>query len=298
MMNLLLDFVEFSLSGLAVGGIYALTAVGFVIVYKATRIINFAIGEIMMLGAYMFFGFATQAMLPMWAAILLALLATGAVAALLERIVFRPLIGENPISIFMVTIGLASIVVGMVEMIWTADPRSLPAFLPDQPVFVPLGIGDAFVASKTAWGFIVSATAVAVIIGVFRFWRGGVALRATAADSQAAYTVGINVPGVFSFAWIFGAITAAGAGILVGSIAGISSAMGAIGLSVLVVVIVGGLDSIAGALVGGLLVGWLESMASWTLGAEYKQIATFVVLMLMLLVKPYGLFGTHEIERV
>ena len=298
MMNTLLDFIEFSLSGLAVGGIYALTAVGFVIVYKATRIINFAIGELMMLDAYMFFGLATQAMLPMWAAVLLALLATGVAGAFLERTIFRPLIGENPISVFMVTIGLASIIIGIVEIVWTADPRSLPVFLPDQPFFVPLGFGEAFVASKIAWGFIISAIAVAVIVGIFRYWRGGVALRATAADGQAAYTVGINVPGVFSFAWIFGAITAAGAGILVGSFAGISSAMGAIGLSVLVVVIVGGLDSIGGALVGGLLVGWLESMASWQLGAEYKQIATFVVLMMMLLVKPYGLFGTHEIERL
>lgn len=298
MMNTLLDFIEFSLAGLAVGGIYALTAIGFVIVYKATRIINFAIGEIMMLGAYLFFGMAAQAALPMWAAILAALVATGVFGALLERTIFRPLIGENPISVFMVTIGLASIVIGLVEIVWTADPRSLPAFLPDKPFFVPLGFGEAFVSSKPAWGFIVSAIAVTMIILVFRFWRGGIALRATAADGQAAYTVGINVPGVFAFAWIFGAITAAGAGILVGSIAGISSAMGAIGLSVIVVVIVGGLDSIGGALIGGLLVGWLESMASWTLGAEYKQIATFVVLMLMLLVKPYGLFGTHEIERL
>ena len=143
MMNTLLDFIEFSLSGLAVGGIYALTAVGFVIVYKATRIINFAIGELMMLGAYMFFGLATQAMLPMWAAVLLALLATGVAGAFLERTIFRPLIGENPISVFMVTIGLASIIIGIVEIVWTADPRSLPVFLPDQPFFVPLGFGEA-----------------------------------------------------------------------------------------------------------------------------------------------------------
>jgi branched-chain amino acid transport system permease protein len=138
----------------------------------------------------------------------------------------------------------------------------------------------------------------AAFIIVFRFWRGGIALRATAADQQAAYSVGINVPGVFSFAWTLGAITAAAAGILVGSISGISSAMGAIGLSVIVVVIVGGLDSLVGALVGGLLIGWLEAMASLYLGGEYKQVATFVILLLVLLIKPYGLFGTHDIERL
>jgi branched-chain amino acid transport system permease protein len=293
-----LDFIEFSLSGLAVGAIYALTAVGFVIVYKATRIINFAIGEFMMIGAYLFFGFAAQAALPAWAAIALALVVTGAVGALAERVVFRRLIGESTTSVFMVTIGLSSVIIGIVELIWTADPRTLPPFLPDKPFFLPVGSQEAFVASKNGWGFLIAATTVLAMVAIFRVWRGGIALRATAADQQAAYSVGINVPGVFSFAWILGAITAAGAGILVGSISGISSAMGAIGLSILVVVIVGGLDSILGALVGGLLVGWLESMASMLLGGEYKQLATFVILMLVLLVKPYGLFGTYEIERL
>jgi branched-chain amino acid transport system permease protein len=297
-MNALLDFIEFSLSGLSVGAIYALTAIGFVIVYKATRIINFAIGEMMMLGAYFFFGLVAQEGIPFWAAIPIALAGTGAFAALAERLVFRRLIGESPTSSFMVTIGLASILVGIVEIVWTSESRTLPTFLPDKPIFVPVGSAEAFVASKNAWGFVISATALALIIAGFRFWRGGVALRATAADGQAAYSVGIDVPRVYSLAWALGGVTAAGAGILVGSIAGISSAMGAIGLSVIVVVIVGGLDSIGGALVGGLLVGWLESMASWQLGAEYKQIAAFVVLLLVLIVKPYGLFGTHDIERL
>jgi branched-chain amino acid transport system permease protein len=275
-----------------------LTGIGFVVIYKATRIINFAIGEFMMIGAYFFFGLAAQMALPNWAAIVLALLAAGTVGGFLERFIFRRLIGESAISVFMVTIGLASIMVGLVEIAWTADPRSLPTFLPDQPFFVPLGNAEAFLASKNGWSFMIVAAIMATFITVFRFWRGGIALRATAADQQAAYSVGINVPGVFSFAWVLGAITAAAAGILVGSISGISSAMGAIGLSVIVVVIVGGLDSLAGALVGGLLIGWLESMASLHIGGEYKQVATFVILLLVLVVKPYGLFGTHDIERL
>jgi len=295
---MLLDFVEFSLSGLSVGAIYALTAVGFVIVYKATRVINFAIGELMMIGAYLFFGLAAQAELPFWLAIPIALAGTGLLAAIGERLVFRRLIGESPISSFMITIGIASILVGVVEIVWTAESRSLPEFLPDKPFFVPVGADEAFVASKNAWGFMISAATLFAIVTAFRSWRGGVALRATAADGQAAYSIGINVPRVYSFAWGLCGVTAAAAGILVGSIAGISSAMGALGLSVIVVVIVGGLDSIGGALAGGLLVGWLESMASWSLGGEYKQIATFLVLLMMLMVKPYGLFGTHEIERL
>ena len=295
---MLLDIIEFSLTGLSVGALYALTGIGFVVVYKATRVINFAIGEFMMLGAYVFFGLAAGAALPIWAAIPLAIAATGIVGGLIERLIFRRMLGESQISVFMVTIGIASILVGAVELIWTADPRVLPEFLPDQPFFVPVGVGEAFVASKNAWGFIIAATVIAGFVIVFRLWRGGVALRATAADQQAAYAMGINVPGVFSFAWVLGAVTAAGAGIMIASISGISSAMGAIGLSVLVVVILGGLDSILGALVGGLMIGWLEALASLALGGEYKLIVTFTLLLLILMVRPYGLFGTHDIERL
>ena len=205
----LLDFVEFSLSGLSVGAIYALTGVGFVLVYKATRVINFAIGEFMMIGAYLLFGIAAKATMPTWAAILAALVVTALVGGLAERLIFRRLIGESAISVFMVTIGLSSIIIGIVEIIWTADPQSLPEFLPKEPFFIPTGFGEAFMPSKNGWGFIIAAVVVAAIIVVFRYWRGGVALRATAADSQAAYSVGINVPGVFSFAWVLGALTAA-----------------------------------------------------------------------------------------
>ncbi|HZH27716.1 MAG TPA: branched-chain amino acid ABC transporter permease [Azospirillaceae bacterium] len=294
----LLTLLEFSLSGLSVGALYALTAVGFVVVYKATRVINFAVGDFMMLGAYLFFGLAAGAALPIWLAIVLALAGTGLAGALVERVVFRRMLGESAVSVFMVTIGLASIMVGLVELIWTADPRTLPEFMPDEPFFIPVGVGEAFLASKNGWGLAVSALVIAGFLLAFRFWRGGVALRATAADQQAAYGMGIDVPGVFSFAWILGAVSAAGAGILIGALAGISSAMGAIGLSVLVVVILGGLDSILGALVGGLFIGWLEAMVGLYLGGEYRLVVTFVVLLLILVVKPYGLFGTREIERL
>jgi len=139
---------------------------------------------------------------------------------------------------------------------------------------------------------------IAVVLVTFRYWRGGVALRATASDQAAAYSVGINVPKVFSLAWMLAGAIAGVAGIVVGSIGGVSSAMGAFGLSVLVVVIFGGLDSVFGALVGGLLVGVIEALAGFYLGGEYKILATFGLLVLILMVRPYGLFGTHEIERL
>ena len=159
-------------------------------------------------------------------------------------------------------------------------------------------IGDAFLAPKVAYGALMAFVLIAVVLLLFRFWRGGVALRATASDQGAAYMMGINVPRVFSLAWVVSAVIAALAGIVVGSIGGISSSMGVFGLSVLVVVIVGGLDSVLGALVGGLFIGLVEALAGAYLGGEYKLLATFVVLVIVLMIKPYGLFGTHEIERL
>ena len=285
---------EITLTGLASGGLYALAALAFVLVYKATKVVNLAIGEMLMIGAYLFFAFAASFALPIWLAVLGAMLGAGLLGAVIERTMIRPLLGEPPISVFMVTVGLASVLVGLVEMIWSADQRRLPDFMPTQPIMV----GDAFLAPKVFWGAVIAVVFIAAVLLVFRFWRGGVALRATASDQAAAYSVGINVPRVFSLSWVASAMLAAISGIIVGSIGGISSSMGVFGLSVLVVVIVGGLDSVLGALVGGLFIGLVEALAGSYLGGEYKLLATFIVLVCILMVRPYGLFGTHEIERL
>ncbi|MCU4121776.1 branched-chain amino acid ABC transporter permease [Variovorax sp. N23] len=285
---------EISLTGVASGGLYALAALAFVLVYKATRVVNIAIGEMLMVGAYLFFTFAASFALPIWMAVIGAVIGTGLLGAIVERTMIRPLLGEPPISVFMVTVGLASILVGLVEIIWTADQRRLPEFLPKAPIMV----GDAFLAPKVFYGALIAAVLIGAVLLVFRFWRGGVALRATASDQAAAYSMGINVPRVFSLAWVASAMIASVAGIMVGAIGGISSSMGVFGLSVLVVVIVGGLDSVLGALVGGIFIGLIEALAGAFLGGEYKLLATFIVLVLVLMVRPYGLFGTHEIERL
>jgi len=289
-----LFLAEITLAGLGSGGLLALTGLAFVMIYKATRVVNLAIGEMLMMSAYLFFALAAGFALPIWAAIIGAVLASGALGALVERTVIRPMLGESPISTFMVTVGLSSIFVGVVELVWTADPQRLPEFMPSSPVL----IGEAMVAPKVFYGFLVTAALITAVLLVFRFWRGGVALRATASDQAAAYSMGINVPRVFSLAWTAAAMIAAVAGIVVGAIGGISSTMGTFGLSVLVVVIVGGLDSVLGALVGGLLVGLVEAWAGAYLGGEFKLLATFSLLVVILMLRPYGLFGTHEIERL
>ena len=289
-----LFLLEVTLAGLGSGGLYALAALAFVIVYKATRVVNIAIGEFLMLGAYVFYAFATGMEWPIWLAIVGAVVVSGALGAVVERLTIRPMLGEAPISVFMITVGLASILVGAVELIWTADQRRLPEFMPRSPVMV----GEAFVAPKVFYGFWVAVVLALLVLVVFRYWRGGVALRATASDQGAAYAMGINVPRVFSLAWVAAGAIAAVSGVIVGAIGGISSSMGVFGLSVLVVVIVGGLDSVAGALVGGVFIGLLEAWAGAYLGGEYKLLATFIVLVVVLMARPYGLFGTREIERL
>lgn len=293
-MSDLLFFFEVTLAGLGSGALLSLTALAFVLIYKATRVINLAVGEMLMLGGYLFFAFAAGYGLPAWAAIPLAIAGGGLVGAVVERGLIRPMLGESPIAVFMVTIGLGSILVGLVELVWGTDPRALPAFMGNAPIF----IGEAYVSRKIAIAFAVAAVVIAVFLVLFRYWRGGVALRATATDQAAAYSCGINVPGVFSLAWVIGCGTAAGTGVLLGSIGGISPSMGVFGLSALVVVIVGGLDSVAGALVGGLVIGLIEAWAGTYLGGEYKLVTTFGLLLVALMIRPYGLFGTTEIERL
>ncbi|MBS1130999.1 MAG: amino acid/amide transporter rane protein 1, family [Proteobacteria bacterium] len=289
-----LYLLEISLAGIGSGGLYALTALAFVMIYKATKVVNLAIGEMLMLGAYLMFGMASNLGWPIWVAIVAAIIGSGIGGAIVERLAIRPMLGESPISVFMVTVGLSSVMIGLVELIWTADQQRLPEFMPSDPIM----LGEAFISPKLFYGFLVAAALIIIALVVFRFWRGGVALRATASDQAAAYSVGINVPRVFSLAWIAAAMIAAIAGIVVGSIGGLSSSMGVFGLSVLVVVIVGGLDSVLGALVAGLGIGLLESLAGGYLGGEFKLLATFSTLILVLMIRPYGLFGTHEIERL
>ncbi|MCL7945491.1 branched-chain amino acid ABC transporter permease [Marinobacter sp. ATCH36] len=289
-----LFFGEISLAGLAMGGLYSLIALGFVIIYKATRVINFAIGEIMMFAAYLFLAFAGGMELSPWIALPMAVIGGSILGGVIEKTMIRPMLGESPISVVMVTIGIASILVGLVEFIWTADPQLLPSFLPREPVF----IGPLYLAPKIAYGFLIGAALLILYLLYFRFSRGGVALRATASDQAAAYSMGINVRRVFNMAWVFGSLAASLAGVLVAATGGLSPQFGIIGLSVLVVVIVGGLDSILGALIAGVFIGWLETVAGAYLGGEYRMPATFLVLAVILVIRPYGLFGTHEIERV
>ena len=247
----LVHLLQLLVSGVVTGGIYALVAMGFVVVYKATRVINFATGEFMMLGAF----FAWTAMSAVQAPFVVALLAAVAASALLgmatERLVLRPLLGQRTISIIMVTIGLAAIFKGLAQIAWSGDYRSFPTIFPRSPI----ELGPILIPSRQFYPSLIALGAI-VIVGLgFRFTRTGVAMRATADDQMAAFGMGIDIRRIFSLSWSLAAMTAAVAGIVVGIIGGISPQLGAIGLRTFPVVILGGLDSIGGALVGGVIIG-------------------------------------------
>ncbi|MBL7213898.1 MAG: branched-chain amino acid ABC transporter permease [Desulfobacteraceae bacterium] len=290
-------FLQLMVSGIAVGGVYALIALGFVLIYKATSVINFATGEFMMVGAYICLTLLTYLKIPFAFVLVFTLAFAFMMGIVIERLILRPLIGEPIISVIMVTIGLSSILKGLAHMIWTADFRSFPEILPAEP----WNLGFAIVPSALKWGFIFAIIGVIVFTVIFKYTRLGIAMRANASDQQVAQSMGINTKIIFALSWSFAACAAAIGGIVIGNISGIHPNLGHVGLMVLPVVILGGLDSIGGAIVGGFIIGILENLAGGYIDPilpGFKEIAPFIVLVFILMIRPYGLFGKKIIERV
>ncbi|WP_322511042.1 branched-chain amino acid ABC transporter permease [Chloroflexus sp.] len=290
-------FIQLALSGIANGAIFALVALGFVLIYKSSDVINFAQGELLLIGAYLTYAMVEQFGLWWPAGVVIAVALAAVVGVLIEQLVLRPLIGEPAISVIMVTIGLSSLLRAIVGAIWGVTPRPAPQFLPTDTVTI-LG---ANVGVDRIWAFVLAITLFAILTLFFRFSREGIAMRAVADDQQAALSMGISVKKVWAIAWAIAAITAAVGGILLMSIfGGVSGTIGRVGLLVFPVVILGGLDSIPGAIIGGLIIGLLQSFAGGYLPPEWGmgEVVPFIILLLLLLVRPYGLFGQRIIERV
>lgn len=294
-MDILLQII---VTGLATGGLYGLIALGFVLIYKATSVLNLAMGEFMTLGAFVCFTALTQIKAPFYLALILTLASAVVLGIIVERLILRPLIGEPVISVIMVTIGLGVILRGLIYMIWTPSFRNFPQIFPPEP----LNLNFAVVPSGLWWGFVFAIIGTTIFLLIFKFSRTGVAMRATANDQQAALSMGISVRWVFALAWCFGAMTSVTGGIVIGNISGISVYMGDIGLKVLAVIILGGLDSIGGAILGGFIIGILENLTGLyidpLIGGGAKDVAPFLILVLIIMIRPYGLFGKEIIERV
>lgn len=293
--------IEDSLTGLMTGAVYALIAVGIVLVFRATKVFNFAHGAVLMIGAYFYHtitGALGAAGVGGWSIYIIALPLTLVVAALfgaaLERVLMRPMIGQHPFPMIMVTVGLISVLEGTAAIVWTTNAHYPPALVGLSIDFVGgLAINRQMLAS-----FLIAGLVFVIITVLFLKSKAGVAIRATASDQSTAYAMGINVPRVFMTTWMVAAATAALAGILLAPLNSLTPALSQIGLSVIAVVILGGLDSVIGALLAAFIVGWLEAMANLFLGGSFKEIVPYVVVLLIILVRPHGLLGTPEVERV
>jgi len=287
-------FVQLTITGLANGAVLALAALGFVLIFKATGVINFAQGDFLLIGAFAVWSFVVQVGLHWTVAVAAALLLAVVLGVLVERLVLRPMIGEDPVAVIMVTIGLAAVLQAGVQMIWGVTPRRLPEFIP-QGVF---RLGAVTIPQDRVFAVLIAAVVLATFSVFFTRSRHGIAMRAVADDQQAALLQGISVRRIFAMAWALAAVSAVIGGTLLANLTGVSGTITEIGLLVFAVVIVGGLDSIPGAIVGGAIVGLLQQYTSGYIGGGLQQVVPFVVLVLILLVRPYGLFGEVRIERV
>ena len=290
--------IQVIVAGVATGGVYGLIALGFVLIYKATSVLNLAMGDFMTLGAFICFSALTFIHVPFYIAFAITIVFAILLGIVIEPLILRPMIGEPIISVIMVTIGLGAILRGLMYMIWSPNYRAFPQIFPPKP----LNLGFAVVPSGLLWGFIFAVITSVIFILIFKFSRTGVAMRATANDQQAALSMGVSVKRVFALSWSFGAIAAVIGGIVIGNISGINIYMGEVGLAVLAVIILGGLDSIGGAILGGFIVGILQNLAGLYIdplvGGGAKQVAPFFIVLLILMIRPYGLFGKVIIERV
>lgn len=291
-------FLQLTVSGLVVGCVYALVALGFVLIYKASDAINFAQGELLLFGTYFCLTLTATYRLPFWFALIMTFAFSAVLGLAVERVVLRPFIGEPVISMIMATIGLSSLLGGIVHILWGTDTRVFPPVFPDTPV----RLGSVVVSPIYLWSMVIVVVLLVAFTLFFKYSRIGIAMRATADDQQAALSMGISVKRIFGVTWMISSVVSAIGGILIGNINGVNASLAHIGLKVLPVALLGGLDSIPGAIVGGIFIGLLESYVSGyvnpLVGGGLHEVVAFVVLLLILMVRPYGLFGKQEIERV
>ena len=284
------------LSGASIGLMYSLIALGFVLVYKATDAINFAQGEFVMLAGMIVVTVLGFAGVPLIAAIVVVLLAM--IGFGLERVVLRPLLGRPVVAVIMATIGVAAVLRGLGPITLGIETRALPLPIGDEPIV----LGPASLPPIQILGAVVAIVFFIAFSWFFKKSRMGVAMRAVADNQQVAQAMGINVERYFAFAWAMAGVVSALGGIVWGSMLGVDVQLALVGLKVFPVVILGGLDSIGGALVGGLIIGIVESLAAGYLdpyvGGGTKDFAPYVLMILVLMIRPYGIFGRRQIERV
>jgi branched-chain amino acid transport system permease protein len=289
-------FLQLLINGLCIGFLYGLSAMGFVMIFKSSSVLNFAHGELLAMGAFIFLTLVTWANLPIWLAFLITLVGCFILGFIVERLFLRPLIGEPLIFVIMLTVGLASMFKGLMLLLWGGNLRTYPDFLPQ---WLGLTFGYINVPPVYVMALIIGIVFLALFGLFFKYSSQGIYMRSVADNQKAALSLGVHVRKVFALSWGIAALVAGMSGIVLGIINGINvHDLSAIGLKVFPVVILGGLDSIVGAVIGGIIIGLLETFTGGYLSPSLRDVVPYIVLVFILLVKPYGLFGLVEIERV
>jgi len=289
-------FLYLLVNGISLGLLYALSALGFVMIFKSSSVLNLAHGELPAIGAYIFLLFSSWAHLPVLLGFVLTLIGTFALGFIVERLFLRPLIGENLIEVIMMTLGMGIMFRGLLLFIFGGDIHSYPDFLPEG---LSMRWGTITIPSVNVATLIIGILFLVIFGLFFKYSSQGIYMRSVADNQPAALSLGVHVRKVFAMSWAIAFIVAAISGIVLGIINGVNvHSLSAIGLKVFPVVILGGLDSIGGAILGGIIIGLLETFTGGYVSTSLREIIPYIVLVFILMVKPYGLFGLVEIERV
>jgi branched-chain amino acid transport system permease protein len=292
----LAQFLQLALSGIAIGCVYALVALGFVLIYKATETVNFAQGDMMMLGGFVAYTGTAIMGWPYWAGIVFALVVMAMFGMAAERVVLRPVLGQAQFTVVMVTIGVGYVMRGVVSMTpgWGTDTYKIVTPFAEKVV----NIGGAAISLEQLMIIVMTAALCAVLFVFFRYTRVGVAMQATSQNQLAAYYMGIPVSRINTLIWGLSAAVATFAGILLAPITFVHANMGFIGLKAFPAAVVGGFGSIPGAIAGGIIIGLVESFAGFYLPEGFKDVAAYIVVLLVLMIRPSGLFGEKLRKKV
>jgi len=292
------ELLQFLITGISVGMVYALIALGFALIWKSSSVANLALGQIVLVSSWFTYAMLVQAKFPLWLAFPLVILFALALGWTIERFALRPLIAQPILALITVTLGLGYFIEGVVNFIWPWSVDALPRLFPREVVH----IGPAIVSQEYIWVVGICLLIFALLSLFFRYHKMGIAMRATADDQMAVQACGIPVTRVFSRSWMFACVVAAVGGILISSIGGITYGLVETGLKAFSVVILGGLDSFIGAVVAGPIIGLAESLGGGYLTpfmwAGVKDIIPFIIIIIVMIIKPYGLFGEVRIERI
>jgi branched-chain amino acid transport system permease protein len=292
-------FLQLIVTGFAQGMVYALIAIGFVIILKCSEVFNIAQGHFVLIGGYLGYTFLVPMNLPIWAALILAIVVAVIMGLLIERLMLRPLVGQPVLAVIMMTIALSTVLGGLATLFWGAEYKAYHGLLPT----INMAIGSISIPSDSLIGLIVSAVCVVLLMILFRFTKIGLAMRATAEDLQVVQSMGIKATTVYAVSWVIASVVGVIGGILLGGVSGANMELANIGLKAFAVVLLGGVNSIGGAILAGIILGVLENVAAGYLdpllpGGGLAQVFPFFVMIIVLTFRPYGLFGLSRIERV